>query len=176
MIDAGARLLRNTALRYLEDAAWYSKRSSCLFVPFTRIFCIYSLLFAIPVRSCRTELFSGNDVWWCLCNGDAQRLVRIRLWSLNFCNVKIHERRSATRKTYTLLGEWSRRRRMYQSSRLKPCSEIQWTLELRPAWQTNNLGYDQNFSFDLRPKSWVTTRMPVKAKTRGCKQRPEMRS
>ena len=53
---------------------------------------------------------------------------------------------------------------------------IQWTLELRPAWHTNDLGYDQNFSFDLRPKSWVTTRMPVKAKTRGCKQRPEMRS
>ena len=53
---------------------------------------------------------------------------------------------------------------------------IQWTLELRPAWHTNNLGYDQNFSFDLQPKSWVTTRMPVKAKTRGYKQRPEMRS
>ena len=55
-------------------------------------------------------------------------------------------------------------------------SEIhtQWTLQLRQAWHTNNLGYDQNFSFDLRPKSWVTTRMPVKAKTRGCKQRPEM--
>ena len=29
----------------------------------------------------------------------------------------------------------------------------QWTLELRPAWHTNNLGYVQNFSFDLRPKS-----------------------
>jgi hypothetical protein len=38
---------------------------------------------------------------------------------------------------------------------------IQWTLELRPAWHTNNLGYYQNFSFDLRTKSWVTTRMPV---------------
>jgi hypothetical protein len=57
---------------------------------------------------------------------------------------------------------------------------IQWTLELRPAWHTNNLGYDQSFSFDLRPKSWVKTRMPVKDKTCirlcGCKQRPEMRS
>jgi hypothetical protein len=56
---------------------------------------------------------------------------------------------------------------------------IQWTLELRPAWHTNNLGYDQNFSFDSRPMSWVTTRMPVKANTCirlcGCKQRPEMR-
>jgi hypothetical protein len=31
---------------------------------------------------------------------------------------------------------------------------IQWTLELRPAWHTNNLGYEQNyFCFDLRPKS-----------------------
>jgi hypothetical protein len=29
---------------------------------------------------------------------------------------------------------------------------IQWTLGLRPAWHTNNsLGYNQNFSFDLRP-------------------------
>jgi hypothetical protein len=36
---------------------------------------------------------------------------------------------------------------------------------LRPAWHTNNLGYDQNFGFDLRPKSWVTSRMPVKANT-----------
>jgi hypothetical protein len=55
---------------------------------------------------------------------------------------------------------------------------IQWTLELRPAWHMNNLGYDQNFSFDLQPKSWVMTRMPVKAKTCihlcGCKQRPKM--
>jgi hypothetical protein len=41
---------------------------------------------------------------------------------------------------------------------------IQWTLELRPDWHTNNfLGYDKQNSFDLRPKSWVTTRMPVKA-------------
>ena len=55
-------------------------------------------------------------------------------------------------------------------------SQIQWTLELRPAWHKNNLGYDQNFSFDLRPKSGVMTLMPVKAKTRGCKQRPEMHS
>jgi hypothetical protein len=59
-------------------------------------------------------------------------------------------------------------------------SYVQGTLELRPAWHRNNLGYDQNFSFDLRPKCWVTTRMPVKAKTSirfcGCKQRPEMRS
>jgi hypothetical protein len=57
---------------------------------------------------------------------------------------------------------------------------IRWTLELRPAWHTNNFSYDQNFSFDLRPHSWVTTRMPLKAKTCirfcGCKQRPEMRS
>jgi hypothetical protein len=30
--------------------------------------------------------------------------------------------------------------------------EIQWTLELRPAWHTNNLGYDQNFSFELTTK------------------------
>jgi hypothetical protein len=57
---------------------------------------------------------------------------------------------------------------------------IQWTLELWPAWHMNNLGCDQNFGFDLRPKSWVTTRMLVKAKTCiclcGCKQRPKMRS
>jgi hypothetical protein len=31
-------------------------------------------------------------------------------------------------------------------------------LDLRTTWVTN-----KNFSFDLRPKSWVTTRMPVKA-------------
>jgi hypothetical protein len=30
-------------------------------------------------------------------------------------------------------------------------NRIHWTLELRPAWHTNNLGYDQNFSLDLRP-------------------------
>jgi hypothetical protein len=30
-------------------------------------------------------------------------------------------------------------------------TQVQWTLELRPAWHKNNLGYDQNFSFDLRP-------------------------
>jgi hypothetical protein len=41
--------------------------------------------------------------------------------------------------------------------------KVQWTLELRPVWHTKHLGYEQNFSFDLRPKSWVTTRMPVKA-------------
>jgi hypothetical protein len=50
---------------------------------------------------------------------------------------------------------------------------------VRPTWHTNNLGYDQTSSFDFRPKSWVTTRMPVKAKTCihlcGCKQRHEMR-
>jgi hypothetical protein len=40
---------------------------------------------------------------------------------------------------------------------------VQWTLELRQTWHKNNLGNDQNFSFDLRPKSWVMTRMPVKA-------------
>jgi hypothetical protein len=27
-------------------------------------------------------------------------------------------------------------------------TNVQWTLKLRPAWHTNNLGYDQNFSFD----------------------------
>jgi hypothetical protein len=27
----------------------------------------------------------------------------------------------------------------------------QWARELRPAWHTTNLGYDQNFCFDLRP-------------------------
>jgi hypothetical protein len=42
---------------------------------------------------------------------------------------------------------------------------IRWTLGLWPAWHTINLGYDQSFSFDLRPKSWVTTWMQVKAKT-----------
>jgi hypothetical protein len=45
--------------------------------------------------------------------------------------------------------------------RCLPCVDVcanrlQWTLELRPAWHTNILGYDQNISFDLRPKSWVT--------------------
>jgi hypothetical protein len=44
----------------------------------------------------------------------------------------------------------------------------------------NNLGYNKKNCFDLRPESWVTTQMPVKAKTCirlcGCKQRPEMRS
>jgi hypothetical protein len=28
---------------------------------------------------------------------------------------------------------------------------IQWTHGLRPAWHTTNLGYDQNFCFDLQP-------------------------
>jgi hypothetical protein len=58
--------------------------------------------------------------------------------------------------------------------------QVQWTLMLWPAWHTNSFGYDQNFNFDLWPKSWVTTQMPVKAKTCirlfGCKQRPEMHS
>jgi hypothetical protein len=30
-------------------------------------------------------------------------------------------------------------------------ADIQWTRGLRPAWHTTNLGYDQNFCFDLRP-------------------------
>jgi hypothetical protein len=51
---------------------------------------------------------------------------------------------------------------LFTVKKTRPWDE-QWTLELRPAWHTNNLGYNKNFSFDLRPKSWVTTRMPVKA-------------
>jgi hypothetical protein len=32
-----------------------------------------------------------------------------------------------------------------------PCYCIEWIRVLRPAWHTTNLGYDQNFCFDLRP-------------------------
>jgi hypothetical protein len=49
---------------------------------------------------------------------------------------------------------------LYAAHKLYNYTYIQWTLELRPPWHTNNLGYDhRHFSFDLRPKSWVTTRM-----------------
>ena len=104
-------------------------------------------------QSCGKQLitlFTASTVpWWCCCKAMRNAIVHCKLT------------KSAGYPT-----KWTPR----------DCSDIQWTLELRPAWHTNNLGYDQNFSFDLRPKSWVTTRMPVKAKTRGCKQRPEMRS
>jgi hypothetical protein len=79
--------------------------------------------------------------------------------------------------------------RLWMSGAVPPLPYMPWWrfqeqlhsgTELRPAWHTNNLSYDQNFSFVLRTKSGVTTRMPVKAKTCfrlcGCKHRPEMRS
>jgi hypothetical protein len=40
---------------------------------------------------------------------------------------------------------------------------IQWTPRVTTGLTYEQLGLRPNCSFDLRPKSWVTTRMPVKA-------------
>jgi hypothetical protein len=66
---------------------------------------------------------------------------------------------SIRKDSYSLI--WDTRQDYSLKCSTSKCT-VQWTLELRPAWHTNNLGYYQNFRFDLRPKSWVTTRMPVK--------------
>jgi hypothetical protein len=59
-----------------------------------------------------------------------------------------------------LLRKWALQEALEMEQKFQNCGprsslyyHLQWTLfELRPVWRTNNLGYEQNFSFDLRPE------------------------